>query len=354
MNLPKEDSIIGCLLGTAVGDALGLCCEGMSKKRQGRMFPEVDNYHFFFGRGMISDDTEHTCMVAQALIVSGGDVDIFTKSLAWRLRFWILGLPAGIGLATLRSLLKLWIGFPGHMSGVFSAGNGPAMRSAVIGAAYGDDGKKMRELVRASTRITHTDPKAEFGSLAVALAAHLASKSNKVCADEFFSELKRALEGDDADEFIELMNTTVMSAKQRETSKEFAEKLGQGKGISGYMYDTVPMVIHSWLGHQGDFPAAVREIIHCGGDTDTTAAILGGIMGAGVGKDGIPEEWLGGIWEWPRTVKWMEELGQRLALSAKGETRKALRLPVWGILVRNVFFLIVVLAHGFRRMLPPY
>lgn len=121
---------------------------------------------------MVSDDTEHTCMVAQALIVSGGDIRLFSRSLAWRLRFWLLGLPAGIGLATLRALVKLWLGFPASRSGVFSAGNGPAMRAAIIGAAFGGRPERMRGLARTSTRLTHTDPKAERG----ALAAHQAAR----------------------------------------------------------------------------------------------------------------------------------------------------------------------------------
>jgi ADP-ribosylglycohydrolase len=57
---------------------------------------------------MVSDDTEHTCMMAQSLIVSSGEVSTFTIDLAWRFRFWLLGLRAGIGYATLKAILKLW------------------------------------------------------------------------------------------------------------------------------------------------------------------------------------------------------------------------------------------------------
>ncbi|HEX9326135.1 MAG TPA: ADP-ribosylglycohydrolase family protein, partial [Reyranella sp.] len=104
--MPLEDAIVGCLLGTAVGDAVGLWCEGMSPRRQRRFHAQV-GHHFLFGHGMTSDDTEHACMVAQALIVSAGDEDRFLKSLGRRLRWWLLGLPAGIGRATLRATFKL-------------------------------------------------------------------------------------------------------------------------------------------------------------------------------------------------------------------------------------------------------
>lgn len=340
-----------------MGDAIGLPCEGLSKQRQAKMFKDIEKYHFFFGRGMISDDTEHTCMVAQALIVSGGDAKKFTRSLAWRLRFWMMGLPAGIGFATLRAIIKLWVGFPGHKSGVFSAGNGPAMRSPIIGVCYGHDEKKMRELVRATTRLTHTDPKAEFGSISVALAAHMASGANgeDVAPDEYLSQLRNVLDRESAEEFLELIQKAVDSVKAGEPTEKFAADLGLGLGITGYIYHTVPCVIHAWLRNQRHFRAGIVEIVRCGGDSDTTAAILGGIMGAGVGKEGIPEQWLAGLIEWPRSAKWIEKLGKRLAEScSKREALKALRLSISGLMLRNIFFMIVVLLHGFRRILPPY
>ncbi len=118
---------------------------------------------------------------------------------------------------------------------------------------------------------------------------------------------------------------------------------------------TVPCVVQTWLRHQADFPSAVREIIAAGGDTDTTAAILGAIIGARVGEAGIPDEWLRGIIEWPRSVAWIEHLGQAAGRALEGEP--GVPSPVYfapGIIARNAFFLAVVLAHGFRRLLPPY
>jgi ADP-ribosylglycohydrolase len=152
-----DDSILGCILGTAVGDAVGLPCEGVSRRRQQKLFPHPDGPHLFLNKRMVSDDTEHTCMVAQALIASAGDVDIFAQVLARQLRGWILSLPIGTGMATLKACLRLCIGISAEHSGVFSAGNGPAMRSAIIGVCYGHDIERMRALVRTSTRITHSD-----------------------------------------------------------------------------------------------------------------------------------------------------------------------------------------------------
>src|SRR5207237_1108787 len=98
-----------------------------------------------------------------------------------------------------------------------------------------------------------------------------------------------------------------------ETTAAFAESLGLGNGVSGYTYHTVPVALHAWFCKPQDYRAAVLDVVRCGGDTDTTAAILGAIIGAGVGKRGIPNDWLDAIGEWPRSVTWMESLGRRLA-----------------------------------------
>jgi len=64
--MTNEKAIIGCILGTAVGDALGLPYEGVAPRRAKRLLGPPDRYRFLFGHGMISDDTEHTCMVAMS------------------------------------------------------------------------------------------------------------------------------------------------------------------------------------------------------------------------------------------------------------------------------------------------
>jgi len=352
-----ERALAGCILGTAVGDALGLACEGLSPQRQKKLFPDPARYHLLpFGRGMCSDDTEHTVMLAYSMLASSEYTEDEAQArevmsrFAWQLRFWLLGLPAGVGMATARAVLKLWLFIPPRWSGVWSAGNGPSMRSALLGVAYGARPERMRVMVRASTRITHTDPKAEQAALTVALAAQGIPKNE-------FLQVCRSQAGAGAGEWLALLERTVASVERRETTLAFASSLGLGKGVTGYSFHTVPVALHAWLSHPGDYRGAVLAAIECGGDTDTVAAITGAIAGAGVGKDGIPAEWLARLAEWPRTVQWMEQLAALLARRIAGEMPIAER-PPWAratkLLLRNVFFLAVVLAHGVRRLLPPY
>ncbi len=348
-----QTHVVGCILGTAVGDALGLPYEGLSRRRAAKLFGPPDRHRFFFGHGMVSDDTEHTCMVAQSLIAAGGDVHSFRRELARRFRFWLLGFPGGIGVATLRSILRLWIDFRPEKSGVFSAGNGPAMRAAVIGAAV-DNPTLLRELAGASSRITHTDPKAEFGAFAVALATQMARQKGTVSGHDFLDQLSLLL-APEADELVSLIRDAVNSIGDGQSTIAFAESLGLSKGVSGYIYHSVPIAIHAWLSNQGNFRSAVSNAIACGGDTDSTGAMVGGIVGASVGKEGIPMEWLNRLFEWPRSINWMERLGAQLDGSVQsGTVDRPIKLPIYGVLPRNLFFLLLVVCHGFRRLLPPY
>jgi ADP-ribosylglycohydrolase len=227
------------------------------------------------------------------------------------------------------------------------------MRSAVLGAAIHDP-QLLPQFVRESARITHSDPRAEYAALAVALAAHLAAKGDLVPGDLFMNKFDQLVDPR-ADELVALIGRAVASADKGEPTRSFADSLGLERGVTGYAYHTVPVALHAWLRYQCDFRMAVTEVIRCGGDTDTTGAIVGGIVGAAVGKPAIPPEWLDGIWEWPRTIAWMERLAGQLEMSSDTrQSNRPNRLPIYGVIPRNLLFLSIVLAHGLRRIFPPY
>ena len=133
------------------------------------------------------------------------------------------------------------------------------------------------------------------------------------------------------------MRKVVESLACGDNAEIFANSIGCTTGVSGYMYHTLPCALHVWLAHQHDYRAAVTAMIRLGGDADTTAAIVGAIAGARVGRAGIPAQWLNNLVEWPRTVAWMEQLGARLAASGAGHTqRKSLWVNPCKLLFRNI------------------
>lgn len=346
----------GVLLGTAVGDALGLPAEGLSRRRIAKLFPKPWRHRLVFGRGMLSDDTEHTIFLTQALLAHPDAPERFAARLAWSLRWWLVSLPAGIGFGTLRAILRLWIGFPPSRSGVRSAGNGPAMRVAPVGAMFRDNPEKLSAYVRASTCVTHSDPRALTGAMAVA----------RICAWCFRTE---ATERPPADEFLQLLQACapedpewqgildVMSQAitNSRSVHEYADSLGFTNGVSGYAYSTVPVAAYAWYRHFGDFESALTAVLDCGGDTDTAGAITGALAGAVAGNEGIPQGWIDGIVDWPRGTGLLYQLSDRLYRASRAQ-QPTLALPcIWpATVVRNLLFLVVILAHGFRRLLPPY
>src|ERR1700739_429574 len=85
-----REALVGSILGTAVGDAIGLPYEGLSRRRAAKLLGAPDRHRLVLRRGMVSDDTEQTCLVAQALIESFPDVARFQRRLLRRLQGWFL------------------------------------------------------------------------------------------------------------------------------------------------------------------------------------------------------------------------------------------------------------------------
>jgi len=340
----------GVLLGTAVGDAVGLPAEGIKRRRIARLFPGRWHHRLIGRYGMLSDDTDHTLFVAQALLAHSDSPRRFSRRLGWSLRGWLLSLPAGIGMATGKAIIKLWLGFPPHKSGIWSAGNGAAMRVAPIGAYFSEDEDKLREYVHASTIMTHRDPRAEIGSLAVAkvVAWCFRTGANNTIEVANFLDLLRSC-GDD-EEWNGVLEKMAVAIEEGGSVEAFADALGQQKGISGYVYRTVPLVLYAWYHHFGDYEATLSSVYNCGGDTDTVGAIAGALAGAVVGERGIPGDWIDGICDWPRSVSLIRGVADRLAQGDGGPVRY-----LWpATLPRNLIFLVMVLLHGLRRLLPPY
>ncbi len=350
MPLNHTDRLIGLLLGTAVGDALGLPAEGLRPATIIKLRWAGNWRHRLLpGSGMWSDDTEHTIMLGQALACSGGEPESFARAMAWELRWWLLGLPAGVGLATLRSIMKLWLGFPPHRSGVFSAGNGPCMRAAIVGACFPDDEQKRHVLTATHTRLTHSDPKALTAARAVTEVAALLCAGDQAPTE---TEVLHALDHVGADdEWRSILGALRDAVGNGASVSQFLDSIGGNsrRGVSGYAYHTVPAVVLLGMANDWDFKSTLTQVIDAGGDADSTGAIAGALCGAYGGRDCIPSEWIDGIAEWPVGTQGLVELGEVLS-----EGRMVRVRAYWSpaLLLRNFFFLTVVLMHGFLRLVP--
>jgi hypothetical protein len=99
----------------------------------------------------------------------------------------------------------------------------------------------------------------------------------------------------------------------------------------------------------------MEAIISCGGDADTNAAMVGGIVGASVGIEGIPSQWIDRLCLFPMSMQSIDELSTQLNQTRESGSTGSSASPLWiAVLLRNLSFLVVVLIHGFRRLGPPY
>ena len=366
------DRLAGCLLGTAVGDAVGLPRENLSARRAGRLFGPVAGHRLIptpvGWRGMCSDDCEHAALVALALLEEPRDPARFAAALARRVRWWLAGLPAGLGRATLKSGVKLWCGVSPDRSGASSAGNGPVMRAATLGAFFGlaaaagggerggwDD--RRRAFADASSRLTHTDPRAAAGARAVAAAAAVAVRGETDPAAPLAAATNDAAEPELAAALAEV--AVVLDAGGG--AADLAARLGwPAGGPTGFVVHTVPAALWAWLaGDAGDVRGATTRAAGLGGDADSTAAVAAALAGCAGGAAAVPADWLAGLWEWPRGEPWLRRCAAALAgVAAAGAADpaavRALRVPPGAVPARNAAFLAVVLAHAARRALPPY
>lgn len=339
--MTNDPTMFDCLLGGALGDSVGLPFEGMSASRIAKLRPYPLEQSLFFRKGMVSDDTEHAVMTLLSLDGADGNVERFTRELAGRLRWWLVGLPAGIGLGTVRSISKLWIGISPLRSGSSSAGNGPMMRAAVIGVRFARQEELRRKFVDASTLVTHRDQRAIEGARIIAECAALAMM--KADEDVILAKLADLLESDELRVRLGLIQG---SLDMRLSVGDFANRFGRKKGmVSGFSPDTAAVAIYAWLKYRGDFRGGLEAVIDAGGDTDTVGFITGSLLGIEVGAGGMPLSWRDGLRDFPISPTWLERL----------ISRDQLKFPNFPFsLPRNLLFLIVVICHGLRRVIPPY
>jgi ADP-ribosylglycohydrolase len=335
----RRDRLIGTLLGTALGDALGLPAEGLKPAAIARRFGRVERYHLLGRTGFVSDDTEQSALAAQSLLRGDGDLDAFLRAFRRALLGWFLRLPFGVGLSTLRACFKIALGL--RRSGIHSAGNGAAMRAAIVGVWFADRPGERERFGRAMAEVTHLDARAVEGALFVAELAGTSSGADPAGRAACHAAARGVV--DDAELGAALDRAAALAEEGAAVEAAAAELK-----TTGFVVHTVSFAAFCYL-RFGDAPlVAIQEAIRAGGDTDSIGAIVGAWMGALHGASALPAELLDRIQDGPFGPSHLRALGERLA-SEDGP------IPTYSAayaLLRNLALYPVVLGHGFRRLIP--
>ncbi|MEV1289870.1 ADP-ribosylglycohydrolase family protein [Micromonospora sp. NPDC049679] len=242
-----------------------------------------------------TDDSEMAFSVFRMLASRGAiDRDELAMSFAERCEPYR---GYGPGAVTILRLIGSGTPWPIAASTAFdgegSCGNGAAMRVAPLGAYFADSAPHAAAQAIAASEVTHAHPEGIAGAVAVAVAASLAAKGrlsgHRAAPREFIEVVAGAL---DAAGQVRRGLERALTLLGRPPG-EAAYELGNGSAATAQ--DTVPFTIWLAATFLDDYPAAIRACVAAGGDMDTTAAIVGGIVAAhtGVGTaGGVPERWV--------------------------------------------------------------
>lgn len=179
---------------------------------------------------------------------------------------------------------------PALFDGQGSFGNGAAMRVAPVGAYFADDLDAVIENARRSALVTHAHPEAAAGAIAVALAAALLGQARGASSAwngrDFLKQILDLTPRSEVQEGIRHARGML----DEDDVREAAAVLGTGERVTAQ--DTVPFCLWCAARHPDSFEDALWLTVSGLGDRDTTCAIVGGIVAAGSGSEGIPAAWL--------------------------------------------------------------
>lgn len=346
-------------MGCALGDALGLAMEGLRADQIARRFGKVSTFSMAGSMGFVSDDTEQSALLARALCLYPDDAAACAERFKLSLAGWFLRLPIGIGRATLQACLKILC--RAKNTAINSAGNGSAMRAAILGVFFFDDAQKRKEFGEAICKVTHSDARAVAGALFVAeLAAactrNFRSKDAKTCFAEAVATVEEK-------QLKEKLQQVIRLTERNLSLAEAAPMIG----TSGFVLHSVPLAAFCFINFgDGEPMEAISQIISAGGDTDSNAAILASWLGAKHGEQGLGSELFNEI-AGPFNAKYLRNLANYLALIKRSSFTEAqsssedeseeetpeMELPGynWGeALIHNFSFLFLVLIHILIRI----
>lgn len=281
MNLNALDHYRGCLLGLAVGDAVGTTVEFKSRGTFPPLVDMVGGGPFGLKPGQWTDDTSMALCLATSLVEKKGfdPADQMQRYLRWYDDGYLSSNGRCFDTGNLtRAAFERYRASGDPFSGSkneMSAGNGSLMRLAPVALFYAPDQSLAAFYAGESSRTTH--------------AANECIDACKL----FAKMLVTALESHDKSAIL-LSNKTedITSAKILAIANgAYQDKQESQIDGSGYVVESMEAALWCFL-KTDSFADAVLKAANLGNDADTTAAICGQIAGAFYGRAGIPTRWL--------------------------------------------------------------
>ncbi len=297
---PEQRS--GCLLGLALGDALGFVVEAeppgvalayvRDELRAGRA---GERGHPSFPFGQYSDDTQLARELLLSLQEAGRfDPETFGRRLA---ALFATNRDVGAGPGSRAAALRLAAGTPWTEAGAPApyAGNGSAIRAAPLGLLYGDDPAALVRVAVAQSRVTHQDRRCAAGAVAMAGAAALAARRGHIDPPAWLEELAGLVRPVDQGMAwaIELVRGWASlgpneAARALHTAGLDPDARDPWLGVSAHVVPSVSWALYAFLRSPDSYWDVVCTAIGVGGDTDSMAAMAGALAGSRLGIGALP------------------------------------------------------------------
>jgi ADP-ribosyl-[dinitrogen reductase] hydrolase len=323
----------GCMLGLAVGDALGAPLEGLSAPQIRTHYGLITDYvdgavawrrkpYRWRMPGLYTDDTQQAMALADVLLERGYvDVERLAEvyvALATP-KGGYAGAHRGVGRSFRQVLEDLQRGVSPRYTGGASAGIGAAMRIAPAAIYFPAEPDALFDAVMAASLMTHRDVRSLAGAVAVAstvrrllvgeardpslllwVAADVAKAEARIAACDsglvasvgpYGKSVSKAIAN--AEKVVELPRDRALAALVDEANRHGAEPSCR-RATMGFPPAMIPTCLYL-LVTTDSFEEAILDVVNLGGDADTAGAILGAFAGAHYGEDAIPERLLEGL-----------------------------------------------------------
>ena len=319
--MTKLDKYRGCLIGGAVGDALGYAVEFYTVDTIIDTYgePGITEFELINGVAQISDDTQMTLFTAEGLLkATGVDAEPDPKGHIWAAyKDWLITqndkypVAKNVGGSWLLEIPEMfaWRAPGGTCLTALSQkkggsienpindskGCGGIMRVAPIGLFFNSKEIDIQQIDRIgadAAALTHGHP---LGWLPAAALVHIITRivHEDFSIEEAVRDMQTSIRAQfghfhETEYMMELVDKAVELAGKSEDDKEAIWKLGEGWVAE----ETLAIAIYCALKYHDDFEAAMIAAVNHDGDSDSTGAVCGNILGAALGMVEIPDKFI--------------------------------------------------------------
>jgi ADP-ribosyl-[dinitrogen reductase] hydrolase len=289
------EKIKAALFGLAVGDALGVPIEFMSREYlKARPLVEMIGYGTYKNEppGTFSDDSSLTFCLVEELILGYDLKKLADLFIDWfDNKYWTAtGSVFDVGIATNAAIDRLKSGIQPELAGGMgeaSNGNGSLMR--ILPLVFYIQDKQIKErfqITKEVSSLTHAHIRSVIGCFYYLEFARLVINGEEKFS--IYSKLQQEIPA-----FLNSLsiNPAEISRFDRLLKNNIANLNSDQIQSSGYVIHTLESSIWSLL-TTDNYQDAVLKSINLGDDTDTTGAVMGGLAGLVYGYDSIPKKWI--------------------------------------------------------------